>query len=155
MKEFDASDETLVLTNIAKDAARLDKTDVPFLEGVVNETFECGCIAEDATPEYIITLLEKYSEYDGEVPQINKTVSIEAERRPSIDEACRALKEFGANDDEWRMIDDNTWEIYNDYHEPGDPLCYQIKIQAPKQHKEMVDKWIEQIKLNTMPKEAV
>ena len=47
VKEFDASDETLVLTNIAKDAARLDKTDIPFLEGVVNETFENGCIVEE------------------------------------------------------------------------------------------------------------
>ena len=47
VKEFDASDDTLVLTNIAKDAARLDKADIPFLEGVVNETFECGCIVEE------------------------------------------------------------------------------------------------------------
>lgn len=47
VKEFDASDETLVLTNITKDAARLDKTDIPFLEGVINETFENGCIVEE------------------------------------------------------------------------------------------------------------
>ena len=47
VKEFDASDETLVLTNITKDAASLDKTDIPFIEGVINETFESGCIVEE------------------------------------------------------------------------------------------------------------
>lgn len=46
-KEFDANDETLMLTNIADDAARLGKTDIPFLEGLVNETFENGCIVEE------------------------------------------------------------------------------------------------------------
>ena len=47
VKEFDASDETLVLTNIANDAARLDKTDIPFLEGVIDESFAFGCIVEE------------------------------------------------------------------------------------------------------------
>ena len=151
VKEFDASDETLVLTNIAKDAARLDKTDVPFLEGVVNETFKCGCIAEDATSEYIITLLEKYSEYDGEIPQISKTVSVETEKRPSIDEACKALNEFVSEEYMWYTIGDNTWEVYNDDHESGDPLWYHIKIQTPEQHESMVDMFVAKMKHRATP----
>lgn len=153
-KEFNPSDKTLVLTNIAKDAARLDGTDIPFLEGVVNETFKCGCIIEDAALEYIITLLEKYSEYDGEVPQISKTVSVEAEERPSIEEACRALKEFGGKDDEWREIGDNTWEMYDNYHEFGDPLWYCIKIQTPEQHRSMIDMFVAKIRYKATPKDV-
>jgi len=63
---------------------------------------------------------------------------------------------FFFNEDEWSKIDGETWETYidSDYYEYGDPLCYQIKIQTPKQHKEMVNNWIEYIKLNTTPKEV-
>lgn len=154
VKNFDASSEKLELTNITADAARLDKTDIPFLEGVVNETFEYGCIVEDATPEYIVTLLEKYSEYDGEIPQISKTVSVEAEKRLSIEEACKALEKFGARDDEWCAIGDNTWEMYNDYHEAGDPLWYQVKIQTPEQHKSMIDMFVAKLKYRALLKEV-
>lgn len=47
VKSFDANSEKLELTNITADAARLDETDIPFLEGVINETFEDGCIVEE------------------------------------------------------------------------------------------------------------
>lgn len=154
VKSFDASSENLELTNITAEAARLDKTDIPFLEEVLDETFECGHIIENATPEYIITLLEKYSEYDGEIPQIGKTVSVESDEKPTIDDACRELKEFGSKDDTWTKIDDDTWEIYNDYHEAGDPLWYQVKIQTPEQHKSTIDMFVAKLKYDAIPKEA-
>ena len=43
---FDVESEDLVLTNIAKDAATISDIEIPFLEGVINETFENGCIVE-------------------------------------------------------------------------------------------------------------
>lgn len=45
---FDVESEDLVLTNIAKDAATISDIEIPFLEGVINETFEGGCIVDGA-----------------------------------------------------------------------------------------------------------
>lgn len=44
---FDVESEDLVLTNIAKDAATISDIEIPFLEGVINETFENGSIVEE------------------------------------------------------------------------------------------------------------
>lgn len=44
---FDVESEDLVLTNIAKDAATISDVEIPFVEGVINETFENGCIVEE------------------------------------------------------------------------------------------------------------
>jgi hypothetical protein len=44
---FDVESEGLTLTNIAKDAATISDIEIPFLEGVINETFEGGCIVEE------------------------------------------------------------------------------------------------------------
>lgn len=46
---FDVESEELTFTNIYKDAAVLSDIDIPFLEGVVNESFEHGCVVEGAT----------------------------------------------------------------------------------------------------------
>lgn len=45
---FDIYSEDLTLTNVTKDAALFDDVDIPFIEEVINETFECGCIVEEA-----------------------------------------------------------------------------------------------------------
>nr|DAY24175.1 MAG TPA: hypothetical protein [Caudoviricetes sp.] len=106
--------------------------------------------------KYIVSSLSKYSEYDNEIPRVNKVISFN--KKPTFEEAHAEFKEFAYFDEnEWSKIDGETWETYidSDYYEYGDPICYQIKIQTPKQHKEMVDNWIEYIKLNTAPKEAV
>lgn len=48
VSSFDVDSEDLTLTNVTADAALLDDIDIPFLEGVINETFEGGCIVEEA-----------------------------------------------------------------------------------------------------------
>lgn len=152
VKEFDPGSDKLELTNIIADAARLSKTDIPFLEGVVNETFECGCIVEDAPREYIITLLEAYSEYDGEIPQIGDTVSIESEEEPTLEAALSALGGFDDDNKGWYQIDGDTWELYNEGHETGDPLWYRVGIQTPEQHKSMIDMMVAKLKYRAIPK---
>nr|DAK25896.1 MAG TPA: hypothetical protein [Caudoviricetes sp.] len=47
VSSFDADSEDLTLTNVTKDAALFDGVDIPFIEGVINETFENGCIVEE------------------------------------------------------------------------------------------------------------
>lgn len=106
--------------------------------------------------KYIVSLLSKYSEYDNEIPRVDKVISFN--KKPTFEEVYAALDEFAYFDiDEWDKIDDETWGTGNsdDWYEVGDPVYYQIKIQTQKQHKEMVNNWIEYIKLNTTPKEAV
>lgn len=44
---FDVESEDLILTNIAKDAATISDIEIPFLEGVINESFAFGCIVEE------------------------------------------------------------------------------------------------------------
>lgn len=44
---FDVESEDLVLTNIAKDAATISDIEIPFLEGVIDESFAFGCIVEE------------------------------------------------------------------------------------------------------------
>lgn len=105
--------------------------------------------------KYIVSSLSKFSEYDNEIPRVDKVISFN--KKPTFEEAHAEFEEFAFFDeDEWSKIDNETWGTYidSDYYEYGDPLSYQIKIQTPKQHKEMVDNWIEYIKLNTTPKEA-
>lgn len=105
--------------------------------------------------KYIVSSLSKYSEYDNEIPRVDKVISFN--KKPTFEEAHTALDEFDYFDiDEWDKIDDETWETCSDddWYEVGDPVRYQIKIQTPKQHKEMVNNWIEYIKLNTTPKEV-
>lgn len=46
VSSFDAHSEELTLTNVTKDAALFDRVDIPFIEGVINETFADGCIVE-------------------------------------------------------------------------------------------------------------
>lgn len=48
VSSFDIHSEDLTLTNVTKDAALFDGVDIPFIEGVINETFENGCIVEEA-----------------------------------------------------------------------------------------------------------
>ena len=48
VSSFDIDSEDLTLTNVTKDAALFDNVDIPFIEGVINETFGSGCIAEEA-----------------------------------------------------------------------------------------------------------
>lgn len=48
VSSFDIYSEDLTLTNVTKDAALFDDVDIPFIEGVINETFENGCIVEEA-----------------------------------------------------------------------------------------------------------
>ena len=105
--------------------------------------------------KYIVSSLSKYSEYDNEIPRVDKVISFS--KKPTFEEAHAEFEDFAFFDEgEWSKIDGETWETYidSDYYEYGDPLCYQIKIQTPKQHKEMVDNWIEYIRLNTTPKEV-
>lgn len=105
--------------------------------------------------KYIVSSLSKFSEYDNEIPRVNKVISFN--KKPTFEEANAEFEEFAFFDeDEWLKIDDETWETYidSDYYEYGDPTCYQIKIQTPKRHKEMVNNWIEYIRLNTTPKEV-
>ena len=154
VKSFDANSEKLELTNITADAARLDETDIPFLEGVVNETFECGCIVENAPREHIVTLLEVYSEYDGEIPQIDNTVSVESEEDLTIEDALNALDVFDGGNKDWHKISDDTWELYNEGHETGDPLWYRVKVQTPEKHKSMIDTLVAGLKYRAIPKEA-
>lgn len=47
VSSFDIYSEALTLTNVTKDAALFDDIDIPFIEGVINETFENGCIVEE------------------------------------------------------------------------------------------------------------
>lgn len=49
VSSFDVDSEELTLTNVTKDAALFDDTDIPFIEGVINETFENGCIVEEVS----------------------------------------------------------------------------------------------------------
>lgn len=44
---FDVESKDLTLTNVTKDAALFDSIDIPFIEGIINETFENGCIVEE------------------------------------------------------------------------------------------------------------
>lgn len=105
--------------------------------------------------KYIVSSLSKYSECANEIPRVNKVISFN--KKPTFEEAHAEFEEFAFFDeDEWSNIDDETWETYidSDHYEYGDPTCYQIKIQTPKRHKEMVNNWIEYIRLNTTPKEV-
>lgn len=105
--------------------------------------------------KYIVSSLSKYSDLDNEIPMVDKVITFN--KKPTFEEAHATFEEFYFFDeDAWRKIDEETWETYSDsdYYEYGDPLSYQIKIQTPKQHKEMVDNRIEYIKLSTTPKEA-
>lgn len=105
--------------------------------------------------KYIVSSLSVFSEFDDEIPRVNDVISFN--KKPTFEEAHAEFEEFAFfEEDEWTKIDDETWMtcIDSDYYEYGDPLCYQIKIQTPKQHKEMVNNWIEYIKLSTTPKEA-
>ena len=106
--------------------------------------------------KYIVSSLSKFTAFDDEIPRVNNVISLN--KKPTFEEAHEAFEEFDFFDkEEWKKIDDETWEtcIDGDYYEDGDPLYYQIKIQTPKQHKEMVNNWIELVKLNTTPKEGV
>lgn len=106
--------------------------------------------------KYIVSSLSKYSKYDNEIPRVDQVISFN--KKPAFEEAHAALDEFAYFDiNEWEKLDDETWETGNDddWYDVGDPAYYQIKIQTPKQHKEMVSNWIEYIKLNTTPKEVV
>lgn len=47
VSSFDIYSGDLTLTNVTKDAALFDDIDIPFIEGVINETFENGCIMEE------------------------------------------------------------------------------------------------------------
>lgn len=47
VSSFDIYSGDLTLTNVTKDAALFDDIDIPFIEGVINETFENGCIVEE------------------------------------------------------------------------------------------------------------
>lgn len=47
VSSFDIHSDDLTLTNITKDAGLFDNVDIPFIEGVINETFEDGCIVEE------------------------------------------------------------------------------------------------------------
>lgn len=47
VSSFDIYSGDLTLTNVTKDAALFDDVDIPFIEGVINETFENGCIVEE------------------------------------------------------------------------------------------------------------
>lgn len=47
VSSFDIYSEELTLTNVTKGAALFDNVDIPFIEGVINETFENGCIVEE------------------------------------------------------------------------------------------------------------
>lgn len=105
--------------------------------------------------KYIVSSLSKFSDLDNEIPRVDNVISFN--KKPTFEEVHTALDEFAYFDiDEWDKIDDETWETGNsdDWYEVGDPAYYQIKIQTPKQHKEMVNNWIEYIRLNTTPKEV-
>lgn len=43
VSSFDVGSEDPTLTNVTKDAALFDNVDIPFIEGVINETFADGC----------------------------------------------------------------------------------------------------------------
>lgn len=47
VSSFDIYSEDLTLTNVTKDAALFDNIDIPFIEGVINGTFENGDIVEE------------------------------------------------------------------------------------------------------------
>lgn len=47
VSSFDVHSDDLTLTNVTKDAALFDDVDIPFIEGVINETFENGSIVEE------------------------------------------------------------------------------------------------------------
>lgn len=103
--------------------------------------------------KYIVSSLSKFSDLDNEIPRVDNVISFN--KKPTFEEVHTALDEFAYFDiDEWDKIDNETWETCNDCWDYGDPIYYQIKIQTPKQHKEMVNNWIEYIKLNTTPKET-
>lgn len=121
---------------------------------MINETFEGGCIIKEVENTYIVTLLYKYSEYDGEIPQISETVRLQSEEDPTIGAACSALKRFGAKDNEWVEIGDRFWELYNEHHESGDPLWYQVTIQTPEQHQEMINGFTSKIRSRAIPAEG-
>ena len=104
---------------------------------------------------YIVSSLSVFSEFDDEIPRVNDVISFN--KKPTFEEAHAEFEEFAFFDEDgWKKIDDETWETYidSDYYEYGDPINYQIKIQTPKQHKEMVNNWIKYIKLNTTPRET-
>lgn len=106
--------------------------------------------------KYIVSSLSKFSDLDNEIPRVDNVILFN--KKPTFEEAHTALDEFAYFDiDEWTKIDDETWETCNsdDWYDIGDPAYYQIKIQTPKQNKEMVNNWIECIKLNTTPKEVI
>lgn len=48
VSSFDIHSNDLTLTNVAKDAALFDNVDIPFIEGVINESFAFGCIVDEA-----------------------------------------------------------------------------------------------------------
>lgn len=103
--------------------------------------------------KYIVSSLSRFSDLDNEIPMVDKVISLN--KKPTFREAHEMLDEFAFFDeDEWTKIDDETWETCNECYEFGDPTYYQIKIQTPKRHKEMVENWLEYIKLNTTPKEV-
>ena len=71
--------------------------------------------------KYIVSSLSKYSEHDNEIPMVNKVVTFN--KKPTLEEANAEFEEFDFFDeDEWRKIDDETWETYidDDYYEYDD-----------------------------------
>lgn len=100
--------------------------------------------------KYIVSLLGKYSRFDNEIPVVYKVVAVS--KKPTLERALVLIDNFNKYFDKWCRVDDETWQICNDLHEEGSPACLQVKIQTPKRHKEMVNNWIEYIKINTTPR---
>lgn len=72
------------------------------------------------------------------------------------------VKSFDANSEKLELTNitadaarlDDTWELYNEGHETGDPLWYRVKVQTPEKHKSMIDTLVAGLKYRAIPKEA-
>lgn len=103
--------------------------------------------------KYIVSSLSKFSDLDNEIPRVDNIILFN--KKPTFDGAREALyKSTSFDEDEWTKINDETWELYSYCYDLDNFNYYQIKIQTPERHKEMVNNWIQYIKLNTTPKEV-
>nr|DAW15460.1 MAG TPA: hypothetical protein [Caudoviricetes sp.] len=144
VSHFDVESEDLVLTNIAKDAATISDIEIPFLEGVINETFENGCIVEGggvmSGDKYVAAVWVDYAKH-GNGFKILSCARL-YNHKPTKTEA---LEDFGEDAEGYepdKLVHFDgveCWGAFNDYAGFGDPAYCLLTISTEGQMDKILD----------------
>lgn len=92
--------------------------------------------------KYVVSWLSLFSDDSDVLPEIRRAVRVEG--RPSLGEAIIAL--WGDDDNDYTRVDDETWEVSNEFRGYGEPILYQLKIQTESRYSNMVDDFVARFK---------